>query len=142
MNDERGSSKRRGTEPRSFHARGILVHKLDVASGKWERISDLGGGDQALFVGRTYPFYVTVPRGSEDIKPNRVYVADMSGYEAVVFHLEQGESDAAVFEPLVYPTPSEGCRLQKPMWFRPTAHLDPNQTSRAYENSVMQHHHV
>ncbi|XP_062186052.1 uncharacterized protein LOC133889615 [Phragmites australis] len=111
------------TEQLNFDAYGILLHELDTDIGAWRRVSDLGG-DHALFlgasVGASYPFYVSVPRGSKYLKANCVYVADMSGYDAVVFNLEQGS--VCGFEPLVYPV--VGGPLQSPMWFRPTARLE------------------
>ncbi|KAK3143523.1 hypothetical protein QOZ80_4AG0301370 [Eleusine coracana subsp. coracana] len=112
--------------------RGILLHKLvDIGSGTWERISDLGA-DQALFVGTAYPFYVTVPRRSTDLKPNCVYVAPRCSHQAIIFDLEQrgggggggGGSDAAGFEL------SLDRQFHKSMWFRPTARLDGQTSAR------------
>nr|CAB3488504.1 unnamed protein product [Digitaria exilis] len=104
------------------HTRSILLHELDIGggdSGVWRRVDGIGG-DHALFVGQSYPFYVTVPRGSSDLKANSVYAADLNGYVAMVF--DQCQGCAGGIGPFVY-SDFRGTSL-RPIWFRPTAHLD------------------
>ncbi|KAL6844082.1 hypothetical protein ACP4OV_025755 [Aristida adscensionis] len=103
-----------------FHALRISLHELvDSGDGAWRRVSGLGG-DQALFVGASYPFYVTVPGGEPGgIRANCVYIADMASCDAAAFDLELGEDYS--FEQLNYL--GESNQLQMPMWFRPTLHL-------------------
>ncbi|XP_062186051.1 uncharacterized protein LOC133889614 [Phragmites australis] len=100
-----------------FHARRISLHELDAYNRTWRHVSGLGG-ERSLFLGASYPFYVTVPPGSKDLKANCVYVADMTSCDAAVFDLERGGDYS--FEPLVYP--GDSTALQTPMWFRPTAY--------------------
>ncbi|KAF8660255.1 hypothetical protein HU200_057821 [Digitaria exilis] len=89
--------------------------------GVWRRVDGIGG-DHALFVGQSYPFYVTVPRGSSDLKANSVYAADLNGYVAMVF--DQCQGCAGGIGPFVY-SDFRGTSL-RPIWFRPTAaHLEP-----------------
>ena len=83
------------------------------------RVAGLGG-DRALFVGRSYPFYAAGTRGwCSGLRANCVYAADLSAHAAIVLGLRQG--CAGGFEPLAYP--SVGGPLRRPIWFRPTADL-------------------
>ncbi|CAN6236483.1 unnamed protein product [Urochloa humidicola] len=108
--------------PSSHGARCISLHELDVGSGAWRHVDDLGG-DRALFVGGTsYPFYATVvPHECSHLKANNaVYAADLYGCPAVVFDLDQGCADSC--GPRV---PHDSIiSLRKPMWFRPTTHSE------------------
>nr|CAB3485996.1 unnamed protein product [Digitaria exilis] len=103
---------------------GGEVLLLDIGGGDggvWRRVDGIGG-DHALFVGQSYPFYVTVPRGSSDLKANSVYAADLNGYVAMVF--DQCQGCAGGIGPFVY-SDFRGTSL-RPIWFRPTAaHLEP-----------------
>ncbi|TVU16383.1 hypothetical protein EJB05_39942, partial [Eragrostis curvula] len=106
-------------DQRNFHACDIALHELDSSDGTWRCVSDIGG-DRALFLGANYPFYVGVPRGSQKLKANCIYVADMFDADAAVVDLEV-TSDRR-FSRLIYP--GENDMYQMPIWFRPTAYLD------------------
>ncbi|CAN6229844.1 unnamed protein product [Urochloa humidicola] len=102
----------------SFYEYGMSIHELDACSGEWRRVADIGD-DRALFLGANYPFYITVPPGSEDLTTNCVYVADTpSGYDVGIFDLKTGEDE--LLERVTYSLMADP--LQMPMWFRPTTH--------------------
>ncbi|PUZ49240.1 hypothetical protein GQ55_7G310600 [Panicum hallii var. hallii] len=104
----------------SFYELGMSLHELDAGSGAWRRVTDLGG-DRALFLGANYPFYITAPPGSEDLKASCVYVADMpSSYDAGIFDLKKKKGEDGFVERLACSLMAD--TLQMPMWFRPTSH--------------------
>ncbi|OEL18968.1 hypothetical protein BAE44_0020014 [Dichanthelium oligosanthes] len=108
----------------SFFARQVSLYELDAPAGTWRRVRGLGG-DRALFVGSSYPFYVTVPPGgsNDDLQADCVYVADLFSSDAAAFDLKLAD-DTNEYEfqrrRLNYPAMRES--LQMPMWFRPTAY--------------------
>ncbi|RLM73882.1 uncharacterized protein C2845_PM15G23660 [Panicum miliaceum] len=95
-------------------------HVAARARRRQRRVTVLGG-DRALFLGANYPFYITAPPGSEDLKANCVYVADTpSGYDAGIFDLKKTKGEDGFVERLACSLMADALRM--PMWFRPTTH--------------------
>ncbi|RLM66218.1 uncharacterized protein C2845_PM16G22260 [Panicum miliaceum] len=93
----------RGPHRAAEHPRS---RRFSPRARRWRRrVADLGG-DRALFVGRSYPFYAAVTCGCSGLKANSVYAADLSGHAAIVLDLRRG--CAGSFEPLVHPNGGSG----------------------------------
>ncbi|AQL04952.1 hypothetical protein ZEAMMB73_Zm00001d046738 [Zea mays] len=99
---------------RSFHDLVMSLHELDASSGRWRRVTDFGG-DRALFLWASYPFFITVRRYwcGTNLEADCVYLADTPyGYDVAIFdlngHIKRQMDYSLVVEP-----------LQMPMFFLP-----------------------
>ncbi|KAK1642071.1 hypothetical protein QYE76_059876 [Lolium multiflorum] len=98
----------------NFPVDGAVIHEVDMDTQSIEEIRDIG--DQALFVGPNYPFYVPVSLPSGDLKRNHVYIADVSDDEAIAIDLSLEDLPGSV-SLINYSGPENN--YQVPMWFRP-----------------------
>ncbi|XP_051228787.1 uncharacterized protein [Lolium perenne] len=98
----------------NFLVDGAVIHEVDMDTQSIEEIRDIG--DQALFVGPNYPFYVPVPLPSGDLKRNHVYIADVSDDDAIAIDLSLEDLPDSV-SLINYSGPENN--YQVPMWFRP-----------------------
>jgi hypothetical protein len=98
----------------NFLVDGAVIHEVDMDTQSIEEIRDIG--DQALFVGPNYPFYVPVSLPSGDLKRNHVYIADVSDDDAIAIDLSLEDLPDSV-SLINYSGPENN--YQVPMWFRP-----------------------
>ena len=99
----------------NFEVHGAVLHEVDIDAGRWNDVHDIG--DQALFLGPNYPFYIPVSVPSGDLKSNHIYITDLSNYDVVAIKL--GENNLTSEVTLIdYNGPSNH-PYQVPMWFRP-----------------------
>jgi hypothetical protein len=99
---------------RSFHDLVMSLHELDASSGRWRRVTDFGG-DRALFLWASYPFFVTVRRYwcGTNLEADCVYLADTPyGYDVAIFDLNGHIKRQMDYSLMVEP-------LQMPMFFLP-----------------------
>ncbi|KAK1643173.1 hypothetical protein QYE76_060978 [Lolium multiflorum] len=98
----------------NFLVDGAVIHEVDMDTQSIEEIRDIG--DQALFLGPNYPFYVPVSLPSGDLKRNHVYIADVSDDDAIAIDLSLEDLPDNV-SLINYSGPEDN--YQVPMWFRP-----------------------